>query len=48
MLGVPRYKHQPFAEFYSEEPFNNQREKGRLSETRAELIEVINNIYNGS
>jgi diadenosine tetraphosphate (Ap4A) HIT family hydrolase len=44
MHVVPRYKHQPFAEFFSEDPLNNQKEKSRLSETRAELIEIINNI----
>jgi histidine triad (HIT) family protein len=44
MHVVPRYKHQPFAEFYSEDSLNNQKEKSRLSETRAELKEIINNI----
>lgn len=38
---VARYKHQSFADFYFEKPFDNENEKNRLPDTRKELEEVI-------
>ncbi|MDQ0227201.1 HIT family protein [Metabacillus niabensis] len=44
MHVVPRYKHQPFADFYLETPLNNEGLKSKLLETRNELVEVIKGI----
>lgn len=41
MNVVPRYKHQSFADFYLEEPLNNESVKNKLLDTRDELVEVI-------
>ncbi|MFN7249901.1 MAG: HIT family protein [Anaerobacillus sp.] len=44
MHVVPRYKHQSFADFYLEEPLNNENEKNKLLNTRDELAEFIKKI----
>jgi len=44
MHVVPRYKHQSFANFYLEEPLNNEIEKNKLLTTRDEIVEVIKKI----
>lgn len=44
MHVVPRYKHQSFADFYLEEPLNNEIVKSKLLDTRDEIVEVINKI----
>lgn len=44
MHVVPRYKHQSFAEFYLEEPLNNENVKNKLLNTKNEFVEVIKKI----
>jgi histidine triad (HIT) family protein len=41
MHVVPRFKHQSFADFYLDVPLDNDKERGRLLVTRAELEAVI-------
>lgn len=44
MHVVPRYKHQSFADFYLEEPLDNEKAKAKLLDTKDELVEVIKSI----
>ncbi len=44
MHVVPRYEHQSFANFYSEDPSNNETIKSKLLDTRVEIVAVINKI----
>ncbi|ALC85134.1 hypothetical protein AM499_04365 [Bacillus sp. FJAT-22090] len=44
MHVIPRYKHQSFADFYLEEPLNNETVKSNLLNTRNEFVEIIKKI----
>ncbi len=44
MHVVPRYKHQSFANFYLEDPLNNENVKNKLLKTKNEFVEVIKKI----
>ncbi len=41
MHVVPRFKEQSFANFYSEQPLENEAEKKRLVETKMKIVEII-------
>ncbi len=44
MHVVPRYKHQSFADFYSDKSLNNEIIKNKLLYTRDEIVEAIKKI----
>lgn len=46
MHVVPRFTHQSFADFYLDVPLDNEKETGRLLDTREELEAVIKAVEN--
>ncbi|WP_026695513.1 HIT family protein [Peribacillus kribbensis] len=48
MHVVPRYKHQSFADFYSDAPIDNENARNALAETKMKFLAAIKEIVSSS